>query len=140
MFGVSFISAYYLNENFRNTKLDSKNNPIWKIPSFYETHLSEAKPFHEILSSYQSGAAFNEFLKKTYNSNRNITIKEYTKEEIFGDKMWLQFIEPGSIGKINSFENPFFSRKDSSSEKGFNPKFRVVVSLENFENGLSYIH
>lgn len=62
-------------------------------------------------------------------------VRFYSANELIQDALWKDLVPPRTIGKIETTER--IARVESSSEDDlpFNPRFRIVLSLERIGGG-----
>lgn len=127
-YGCSFIDAEHLFYNYAFKSKTRSGKIKWIIPTFSDLHPGYALPWYELFCislndledlSVHFGDAF------TLQLMRNKNLKYYTIEELTSNPNWKAF----SLDFVEK-EN-----KDESSQEGFRPKFRLIISNEKIKDG-----
>lgn len=142
LFGVSYIDAFFLRNNYYQKRTSKKGKKTWKIPSFKDLHPYPAKAFHQILDKKSlSGDGYNFIIENFQSENNNLNLKMYTREELMDDEDWIDLTPAPSIGRLqNDFdENKFIKGEIGFRRNEFNPKFRMILSSKKITRVLGYI-
>ena len=138
LYGISYLDAFYLKNNFYNKRINKKGNKVWKIPKFEDLHPLRAKPFYEILNDNYLSSDGDEFIKQNFgDSGLELDIKLYTKEELINDNYWIDLAPLPQIGKLPpGIDRKKWIRGYASQNIEFNtfdPKFRIILTSKKTE-------
>lgn len=142
LFGISYLDAFHLKENYFQKRLNKKGEKAWRIPSFKELHPKFARPFYQILNkSGLSGDGYNFVNKNITAQNSNLNLKMYTRGEIVDDEDWIDLTPSPSIGKLPTemSEANFLKGEVVFNRNEFNPKFRILLSSKVFQTRIKII-
>jgi hypothetical protein len=136
-YGISYLDAFYLKENYFQKKVNKKGEKTWIIPSFKELHPKVAKPFFQILNKNGLSGNGQNFIRENlcvYNPNLNL--KLYTRDEVLYDEDWIDLLGSTRLPvekEIKYNNHNYIDLSDvfpEFNESGFNPKFRIVFLLK----------
>jgi len=135
LYGISYLDALHLKENYFQKRINRKGEKTWLIPSFKDLHPKMAKPFYKILDKHGlSSDGFNFIRQNLAVRNSNLNLKMYTRDEIVEDEDWNDLTPSPGIGKLPSeMQDANFLKRDFVFDKNeFNPKFRMMLSSKIF--------
>lgn len=128
LFGISYVDAFYIKNNFFNKRVTRNGEKTWIIPSFENLHPTIAKPFHQLLDqSILNNSGYNFIEENFISENQNIDIQMYTENELIEAPYWLELSEQSSLGNI-PFNMVNISKNQTRSKIEFNPMFRIILS------------
>jgi len=134
-YGCSFVPAQYIKDNFQNKKKTRQGTTSWVIPNFYDLHPNIATPFH-ILFDLNKESLLLDICNVPFVEGQEI--KFYSRDEIYDDLQWKNLAPPPSIGRItpNAKEYGKMKTELSSKQHQFNPRFRIMLSVEKRETAI----
>lgn len=137
LFGVSFVSAYVIKENYQNKGILKDGRKEWRIPTFYDLHGESALPFHKIIDegsfNIEFGLLENE---EHWSSLSKEGIQFYTYEEIQSEKGWKEIPISPSTGAASLMQKESltlakgkFPVKRIKKIQDFAPAHQILLSI-----------
>lgn len=142
LYGISYLDAFHLKENYFQKRTNRKGEKAWLIPSFKDLHPKVAKPFYQILDKNGITSDGQNFIRENPSGrNSNINLRLYSRDEIVEDKDWTDLTPSPSIGKLPAkMDDANFLRSNILFERNkFNPKFRMMLSSKVFRTQIRKI-
>ncbi|UTW61718.1 hypothetical protein KFE98_17155 [bacterium SCSIO 12741] len=153
-FGISFISAHFLKENYCNKSFDKEGKPKWKIPSFFDLHPYHAAPWNNLVC-HSEATDLDSFLSylnlkihdKLVGAKRGIKFVKIHppidakwkplefESELTSDKNQLGFISPGDFDALPTPKETPEEQKEKYEK--FNPRFLISIDFRKNESNLS---
>jgi hypothetical protein len=99
------------------------------IPNFYDLHRKTAIPFSRLFCTVGT----TQILKETKTSLSEISF--YPKRELINSNYWQDLAPPAAIGRIPPFEELRFTQSPPANTTSFNPRFRILLSVERRPGG-----
>lgn len=144
LFGISYVSAYYLRDNYSKARLNRKKQEAWVIPTFQDLHPRFAKPIHEILNQESIEGGSEDFIRKQFDVSDDTilsSVKSFSYEELANNPYWKDLLPEPGIGVLPNWS----MKKDVNfdytlNSKGkFSPRFRMILSRKNNSTKISYV-
>jgi hypothetical protein len=122
--GCSLYPAALLKADYLNS-LTGKLS----IPNFYDLHRKTAIPFSRLFCTVGT----TQILEETKTSLSEINF--YPKRDMINSNYWQDLAPPAAIGRIPPLQEPRFSQSPPDTTTTFNPRFRVLLSVEHRPGG-----
>jgi len=94
------------------------------IPNFYDLHRKLTIPFSRLICSIGT----TRILEETQTPISAISF--YPAEELTNRNYWRDLAPPAAIGRISPVEEPGFIESPQATSTSFNPRFRILLSIE----------
>jgi hypothetical protein len=151
LYGCSIVDAIYLRDHYYNKRISVRKGVStlkWKIPLFGDLHPRHAIPWHQLVCDTTPALMVKRLLQITTTNRRiGIMADHFLNKDVITD--WAEipgFIRKNSISfsgwvkpefkskQINNdFDKTISERSVEGKETGFNPKYRMVLTLASGE-------